>query len=268
VSTVESQIDALYALPLPQFTAARNALAKSLKGDDAASVKRLEKPVTVAWAVNQLYWHERRVYDRLMASGDTVRRAQLATLSGTSADVRAPSAAHREAVTAAVSAATQLAETHDVRPPAEPLTRMLEALSLATTPPTQPGRFIDVIQPAGLEALTGLASLLNASSKPPASAPRGVTRTAPDAAAREAARTQHAAAQTAAENARRVAAAQLERAADTETRAQALVDLTQQQLLNATASLREAQVAASRAREALARAEAALAELATSRRTP
>ena len=39
--------------------AARNALAKTLKGntDGVALVKSLSKPATVPWAVNLLYWH-------------------------------------------------------------------------------------------------------------------------------------------------------------------------------------------------------------------
>ena len=73
VSTLDARIDELYALPLAEFTAARNALAKTVKGDDATRVKRLEKPSLVPWAVNQLYWRERRTYDRLIASGEALR---------------------------------------------------------------------------------------------------------------------------------------------------------------------------------------------------
>jgi hypothetical protein len=51
-------IDELYQLPLDEFTAARNALAKST-GD--ASIKKLEKPSLSAWAVNQLFWHQRKL---------------------------------------------------------------------------------------------------------------------------------------------------------------------------------------------------------------
>ena len=48
MATVEDDVDELYALPLDQFTAARNALAKRLKkeGDKeaAATVQTLKKP--------------------------------------------------------------------------------------------------------------------------------------------------------------------------------------------------------------------------------
>ena len=50
MSALETRIDALYALPLADFTEARNALAKSLPGEERARVKRLEKPTVVPWA--------------------------------------------------------------------------------------------------------------------------------------------------------------------------------------------------------------------------
>ncbi len=64
--SLDAQIDELYQLPLAEFTAARNALAKTLAGADASRVKRLEKATVVPWAVNQLYWRERSAWDRLM----------------------------------------------------------------------------------------------------------------------------------------------------------------------------------------------------------
>ena len=48
--------DELYALPLEEFTPARDARAKELKGDKelAAAVKKLKKPSVAAWVVNLL----------------------------------------------------------------------------------------------------------------------------------------------------------------------------------------------------------------------
>ena len=48
---MSDEIDRLYELPLEEFTAARNALAKET-GD--AALKQLKKPTVPAWAVNQL----------------------------------------------------------------------------------------------------------------------------------------------------------------------------------------------------------------------
>ena len=48
--------DELYALPMAEFTPARDARAKALKGTDAAAlagpVKALKKPSLAAWVIN------------------------------------------------------------------------------------------------------------------------------------------------------------------------------------------------------------------------
>ena len=59
---LETDIDQLYQLPLEEFTSARNTLARTA-GADAAEVRKLAKPPLAAWAVNQLYWKRREVYD-------------------------------------------------------------------------------------------------------------------------------------------------------------------------------------------------------------
>ena len=98
MSSIESDLDALYQKPLDEFTSARNALAKTLSGDAAARVRKLPKPTVVPWAVNQLYWHARPVFDRLRASGERLRTAQLSALKGKSADVRGAGDATDESV--------------------------------------------------------------------------------------------------------------------------------------------------------------------------
>ena len=153
---LDPQIDELYQLPLGEFTAARNALAKTLSGADASRVKRLEKPTVVPWAINQLYWGDRAAWDRLMKSGAALRTAQIAALEGKKTDVRKAGDAHRKALADAVARATELAAGHDAKPGAEPLARMLEALSISPVPLPHPGRLTDVVQPAGFEALTGV----------------------------------------------------------------------------------------------------------------
>ena len=169
LNTIESQIDALYVLPLTEFTAARNALAKTLKGDAATRVKKLEKPAAVAWTTNQLFRRDRVSYDRLMAAGRSLREAQVAALSGAAADLKRSATEHRAALSAAVAAATRLAAEHAVRPGTDPVSRMLETLSLAPEPPAHPGRFVDVLQPAGFEALAGISPV---AASPAVSAPR------------------------------------------------------------------------------------------------
>lgn len=150
-----AQLD-LYRRPLAEFTAARNALAKTLKGDEARAVKALNKPAVVAWAVNQVFWNARPAYDALMKAGHALRSSQIATLRGKKSDARAVTDAHRKAVTAAVTRARQFASQGKVNPNLDQLTRMFETLSLAAEPPENAGRFVDVIGPSGFLALTGV----------------------------------------------------------------------------------------------------------------
>jgi hypothetical protein len=155
-SSVGPQTDQLYQLPLDAFTAARNALAKTLTGDAARQVKALRKPSAVAWAVNQLFWKSRAAYDALMKAGGALRGSQIAALKGRKADVRAAMEAHRRALAKAVERATTISSDAGVNPGADSLARMLEALSLAPAPVSGAGRYIDVVQPSGFAALAGV----------------------------------------------------------------------------------------------------------------
>ena len=266
MSALDAAIDELYRLPLPAFTAARNALAKSLKGDEGALVKRLEKPAVAPWAVNQLYWRERRAYDRLMAAGRALRVAQIETLEGTSTDLHASTADHRAALAAALATATRLAAQAGASPAPDPLARMLEALSLAQGATAPPGRLVAVIEPAGFEALAGLTPVARSQAVPPlhiGSTPGLKTRSVTIPSEAEATRERLRAEQTAA--ARRRAEAclieatrRLEEATLDETRSRALADLSRQQLARAEAALDSAHAQVIRARAAHADAEAAL----------
>src|SRR3982751_5116605 len=102
----ESGIDQLYQLPLDEFTAARNALAKGAK--NGAAIKALAKPPLAAWAVNQLYWRDRKTWDALIDAGENLRRTHRSVLAGRSGDVRAAGAAHDAAVQDALKATLTL----------------------------------------------------------------------------------------------------------------------------------------------------------------
>ena len=159
MSALDAKIDDLYQLPLSAFTGARNALAKTVSGADAARVKALAKPTIIPWVMNQVYWRSRATFDRVMKSGAALRAAQIAALEGREADVRAAGDAHRRAIADASADAMRRASAVGAKPDADALARALEALSLATNPPASPGRLTEAIEPAGLEALTGLAGL-------------------------------------------------------------------------------------------------------------
>jgi hypothetical protein len=231
VVSASALIDDLYKKPLDEFVAARNALAKTRSGDEAAHIKRLAKPTAVPWAINQVYWHDRATYDQLLDRGKQLRTAQLAALRGRAADVQAATDAHRKALAAAAKSAARFAERARSRPNLEhanldQLMRTLEALSLAAEPPEPHGRLTHVLAPAGFEALAGVSPA--ARSIPHASLPGGAGH-GRTANADEARRAAEAVAARRARDAERLAARKA----------------------------RDQEVAASRARAALERARAA-----------
>ncbi len=157
MAPVESSIDDLYKRPLSEFVAERTRLAKTLTGPEAQRVKALKKPTVVPWAVNQVYWHARPVYDRLAKSGAALRSAQVAALSGRPANVRGANEAHRKAISEAVAEGMRLASRADAHPGADELARMFESVSLTPDPPELPGRLVQPFAPPGFEALAGIA---------------------------------------------------------------------------------------------------------------
>ena len=98
-----SEVDGLFQLPLPEFTAARNELASKLQKagdkDAAAQVKGLTKPPASAWVVNQLYWRNRDAFDRLLTTGARLRQAQASQLAGHVTNLRELLTTHRETLT-------------------------------------------------------------------------------------------------------------------------------------------------------------------------
>jgi hypothetical protein len=244
VATIDAQIDELFQLPPGEFTAARNALAKTLSGDAAREVKQLKKPTVVPWAINQLYWRSRPHYDRLIKAGQALRAAQIAALKGKAADVRRASDAHRKAVADAAARATEITEADGSRPAAEPLARMLEALSLAAEEPEHPGRFTEIVQPAGFEALTGIKPV------PPKRAEGGIVPKRQESAktpkedakarAREEARLREMEAQV------RAAEQQLERARAVEAKARAAHDRAREEVRAAEQTLAAARLGGAR----------------------
>ena len=72
-------VDELYGLPTAEFTAARNARAKELRGTDRAladRVKDLPRPSTAAWAVNLLAREHGEELEQLLGLGAQLREAQ------------------------------------------------------------------------------------------------------------------------------------------------------------------------------------------------
>ena len=96
------EADELYGLPDDEFTSARDALAKRLRGEkrreEADEVKALRRPSVAAGAINRAV--REHGADDLLEAGEALREAHEALLSGSgdAAAVREATAREREAV--------------------------------------------------------------------------------------------------------------------------------------------------------------------------
>ncbi len=105
--------DELYALPLGEFTAARDARAKELKGTDlAAPVKALRKPSLAAWVVNLLVRRDAEQAAQVLALGAALREAA-AGMQGD--ELRALTRQRRQLTAAVTTGARALASAQDVK---------------------------------------------------------------------------------------------------------------------------------------------------------
>ena len=153
-SDLDDRIDQLYQLPLDQFTASRNALAKEA-GPRAAAVKKLEKPNLAAWTVNQLYWRERKIYDDVIKAAERMRTVYKQMLAGKSADVRGAEDIHQDALKEAKQAARRILEEGGHPHPDTvmmPVAETLDALPGAEAP----GRLTKPLRRMGFNVLEGV----------------------------------------------------------------------------------------------------------------
>jgi hypothetical protein len=229
VAKSNDEIAALFQLPPGEFTAARNALAKKL-GPAAGDVRTLEKPQAAAWAVNQLYWQRRAVYDALIRAAEAMRAAHANMLSGRKADVPQAEGAHRDAMRAATQAIREVAQAAGESLSSGTLDAVAETLrALPSNEP--PGQLSRPLKLMGMEALLGIGVQPRGLSRP---GPEGAT-TAPGAGK-----------QTAAEK----AAAKKEAAEDAKKRKE-----LEKVLKAAEAAERDAESALEDARKAVAKVE-------------
>ena len=177
---IDPKIDALFQLPLDEFTQKRNALAKELAGESKKQVKFLTKPPLPIWAVNQLYWHDRPTYNALIDASEKLRtahRSLLSGLSGPKADIRKAEHVHRAALAKAVSKTIALLEQsqeHISDAARETLGKALAAL------PTDeaPGRLTRAPEAAGFSLLTGLTGTVGLPRRSTLGAKAGVLKEA------------------------------------------------------------------------------------------
>jgi hypothetical protein len=166
VASNDSDVDALFQLALPEFTAARNELASRLQkaGDKeaAARVKALTKPPVSAWVVNQLYWQARDAFDRLLTAGARLRQAQASQLAGQTSNLRDILTTHREALAELARQAAKILSKAGHQPSPDVMRRVtmtlegLAAQGLVAGGPAA-GRLMTDVDPPGFEAISALA---------------------------------------------------------------------------------------------------------------
>ena len=147
-------LDALFQTPLAEFTKTRNALAKAA-GAGGDAIRTIEKPTAAAWAVNQIYWRHRRIYDKLVRASSRVRAAHGLILKGKRVDLAPLDLQHRAAIKEASARAREaLAAAGDAATAAtiKAVEETLQALPVAGPP----GRLTGPLGPVGFDALGGL----------------------------------------------------------------------------------------------------------------
>ena len=154
----EKHILELYSLPLAEFTAARNALAKEVRSGGerktAEEIKRLAKASVTAWVVNQLYNDHRSTFEEFLAAGGDQRDA----LQADSAELRAATERKRALQADLLKSASVLLGGTALSPAVrQRISRSLDTLA-AWPPDTEPpplGRLTADLEPAGFDALLG-----------------------------------------------------------------------------------------------------------------
>jgi len=106
--------DELYALPQEEFTPARDAKARELKGEKelAAAVKKLKKPSVAAWVVNLFVRRETAQVEQVISVGTALREAQEG-MDG--AELRALTKQRRQLTSAVTQQARSLAKDEGVK---------------------------------------------------------------------------------------------------------------------------------------------------------
>jgi hypothetical protein len=150
---VADPVDVLFSLPLEEFTAARNRLAK----EHGAEIRQISKPTAPAWAVNQLARRHADMVRRLVEAGEEQARALKA-----GAGMREAQAAERKAIADLVGKARQILDEAGRKATTPVLDRVAATLAagaqtVAGRKALVAGRLTEELEPAGFEALAGIA---------------------------------------------------------------------------------------------------------------
>ena len=163
---LHGEVDKLYQAPLADFTAARNALVTRIKAahgaDAAAHVKALAKPSIAAWTLNQLYWRHQAEFMALLMAGDALRLAQQQRLGGAEVDPAPATRARQSALDTLLALATEILKEGGHAPSPDMRQRLLgslDALAAYGTGSLAPkaGRLTEDVPAPGFAALAGMA---------------------------------------------------------------------------------------------------------------
>ncbi len=137
---MEKELDKLYAAPLDEFVAERDALAKQLRSDGdreaADRVKALRKPSAAVWAVNQLARRQQKDYRALLKAGDKLRATQEKVLGGESPEkLQEAAAAERDLVDRLTEKGRAVLDVAGHKPTDAMLRRVSGTLHAAATRP-------------------------------------------------------------------------------------------------------------------------------------
>jgi hypothetical protein len=156
---LDAELDRLYDAPLNEFVAARDELAKRLRGDgqgeEADQVKALRKPSVAAWLVNRLARERELDVQRLLNAGETLRKAQVEA----SEDFAEARRDEQRALERLAEGAREIAEREGAGQTAvAQATQTLRAASVTDEGREllKRGRLTEELEPPGFEALTGL----------------------------------------------------------------------------------------------------------------
>ena len=172
----DREIDRLLALPLDEFTGARNEAVKRLKkaGEDEAAerVGGLTKPTVPVWTINQLARQEKPAMRVLLDAATKLRKAQERALAGGEPDaLRAAQAQEREALRNLTHRAEAILEESG-RPASRPVLERIRstlgaaALAQPTRDALKAGRLTDEVELSGFDVLAGIAPTPKGKAQP------------------------------------------------------------------------------------------------------
>jgi hypothetical protein len=136
VPDLDHELDALYDLPLEEFTKARNNLVARLRkahqSEAAAEVRGLKKPTVVAWAANRLARDEPKLTASLLEAGERLRETQQRALAGNAKqdEVADATAAERETIRGLLTAARRHFGDRATSPLLDKLSQTLRAAAV------------------------------------------------------------------------------------------------------------------------------------------